>query len=73
VTLDPERLPPAGSFVLVDEEWMRILSVSGGEAAVERGARGTTATAHAPRALVHHGERVEREIPLPVLREEWLR
>jgi prepilin-type N-terminal cleavage/methylation domain-containing protein len=71
--LDPERLPPPGSFVLVDEEWMRILSVAGGEASVERGARGTSPTAHAARAVVHHGERVEREVPLAVLREDWLR
>jgi prepilin-type N-terminal cleavage/methylation domain-containing protein len=71
--LDPERLPPPGSFVLVEEEWMRLLSVAGGEASVERGARGTSPTAHAARALVHHGERVEREVPLAVLREDWLR
>ncbi len=69
--LDPDRLPPQGSCVLVDEEWMRILSVAGGAVSVERGARGTNPSAHAARTLVHHGERVVREIPLAVLREDW--
>ncbi len=68
---DAERLPPAGSFVLVDEEWMQILSAGGGEASVKRGERGTLPTAHQPGALVHHGARCVREIPLPMLREDW--
>jgi prepilin-type N-terminal cleavage/methylation domain-containing protein len=71
--LDVDRLPAQGAFLLVDEEWMRLVSVAGGEARVERGARGTSPTAHAARRIVHHGQRVEREVPLPVLREEWLR
>ncbi len=69
--VDTDRLPQAGSFVLVDEEWMQILSAGSGEVSVKRGERGTLPAAHEPGALLHHGTRSAREIPFPMLREDW--
>jgi len=68
---DEARLPEAGGWILVDEEWMRLGPVSRGSAAVERAGRGTRAAAHAAGALVHHGTRLVREVPVGTSREDW--
>lgn len=68
---DGRRLPAAGALILVDDEWMRVVSVDGERVAVERGQRATRATTHAAEALVHHGWRLVREIPVDMTREDW--
>jgi hypothetical protein len=68
--IDGERLPPAGSTVLVDEEWLELLSVEGASATVRRALRGTRAAVHEAGALVRSGRRSVREIPLGPLRWE---
>ena len=68
---DGRKLPPAGTMILVDEEWMRVQSVNGDRVGVERGRRATRAAAHAVDTLVHHGWRVAREIPVDMTREDW--
>ena len=68
---DETRLPPPGSMILVDEEWMKILSTSRGKVAVERGMRGTRPAVHQTNTLVHHGNRAVREVPIPMTREDW--
>jgi len=69
---DGERLPRGpDAHVLVDQEWMRILSVDGHTAAVQRGQRGTRATLHDRNAMVHHGERLVREVVVATYREDW--
>jgi prepilin-type N-terminal cleavage/methylation domain-containing protein len=69
--VDELVLPPAGRMILVDEEWMKVVSVSRGQVAVERGLRGTRAAVHEAGALIHHGNRALREIPIPMTREDW--
>jgi prepilin-type N-terminal cleavage/methylation domain-containing protein len=68
---DGRRLPAPGAHVLLDDEWMRVVSVSENRATVERAQRGTGRMAHAADALVHHGWRAVREIPVDVTREDW--
>lgn len=68
--LDGERLPAAGSALLVGEEWLELLSVDGPRATVRRALRGTRAMAHEAGALVRSGRRSVREIPLGPLRWE---
>jgi len=69
--LDGRRLPEPGAHVLVDSEWMELLSVSGEVVSVRRGARGTNPAAHAAGALVHHGRSAVREVPIGTFREDW--
>lgn len=69
---DGDRLPRGdAAFVLVDAEWMRITSVDGRQASVQRGQRGTTPVTHAVGALVHYGQRLVREVPIATYREDW--
>lgn len=69
---DPQRIPrEEGAFVLVDTEWMQVLSVSGTSVAVKRGQRGTKSVGHAAGAMVHYGLRLLREIPISTYREDW--
>jgi type II secretory pathway pseudopilin PulG len=69
---DPTRVPrEEGACVLVDGEWMRVLSVAGSSVSVKRGVRGTKAASHAPGALLHYGLRLVREIPVATYREDW--
>jgi prepilin-type N-terminal cleavage/methylation domain-containing protein len=68
---DGRRLPAPGAFLLLDDEWLRLVSVRDERAAVERGRRGTRAATHAAGTLVHHGWRIVREIPIDMTREDW--
>lgn len=68
---DGRRLPEPGAFVLLDAEWMQVVSTSGERLSVKRGARGTTPAPHEPGALVHHGMRVVREVPIATHQEDW--
>ncbi len=66
-----DRLPPAGTLVLVGEEWMEVLSLDGDRASVKRARRGTTARPHAEGETVHYGWVIEREVSVPLYREDW--
>ena len=68
---DGRKLPPRGEMILIDEEWLKLSSVDGNRVSVERGQRGTRAVVHPPGALIHHGWRMVRDIPLPMTREDW--
>lgn len=68
---DPDRLPEPGAMILVEEEWMEILSISGQNVSVKRGQRGTRKTNHDPGVVIHHGWRISRAIPIPLYREDW--
>lgn len=68
---DGERLPGPGRMILVGEEWMEVLAVSGDRATVKRGQRGTAARQHQAGALVHYGWNVERDVAVPLYREDW--
>ena len=68
---DSEKLPPAGSMILIDEEWMEVGDRGRGYAFVKRGRRGTLPRAHPSGALIHYGMRLEREFLIPVSRESW--
>jgi len=64
-------LPPPGAMIQVDDEWMELLSASGRHASVKRGARGTTARQHDRGALMHFGSSVQRDVAVPLYREDW--
>jgi hypothetical protein len=66
-----ERLPAPGSMVLIGEEWMEVLTVDGDRAGVKRGRRGTAARPHGAGATVHFGWVVQREVAVPLYREDW--
>jgi prepilin-type N-terminal cleavage/methylation domain-containing protein len=68
---DERRLPPPGTFLLVDEEWMELLAVSGATVSVKRAQRGSRATSHESGTLAHHGWRIVREVSVPLYREDW--
>jgi hypothetical protein len=69
---DGERIPrEEGSFVLLDAEWMRVLSIDGRSVSVKRGERGTKIVGHARGAMVHYGLRLVREVPVATYREDW--
>ncbi len=69
---DGRRLPTeTGAYVLIDAEWMRITSIDGGRATVQRAQRGTSAALHASGALVHWGLALVREVPVATYREDW--
>ena len=68
---DERFLPPRATYVLVDEEWMEVLQVLGRRVSVRRGARSSRPAFHEPGALVHHGWRLTREVPIALAREEW--
>ncbi len=66
-----DRLPPVGSFLRLDAEWMEVRKVYGDNVSVRRGARGSEAKAHEAGAMVHFGETIVREIPISLYREDW--
>lgn len=68
---DSDKLPPKGSMILVDEEWMQVGDRGPGYALVQRGRRGTLPAAHPQGVLVHYGLSMERELLVPVSRENW--
>jgi len=68
---DGRKLPPAGALILIDEEWMKVVSVHDGRVAVERARRATRAAVHPSDSLVHHGWRSERDITVDMTREDW--
>jgi prepilin-type N-terminal cleavage/methylation domain-containing protein len=70
---DDLRAPEEGTFVLVDEEWIKVTSVSGRRLSVRRGERGTRARPHEQDAVLHYGWRVVREVDVPLHREDWVR
>jgi len=63
---DPRRLPAPGTFLLLGEEWVELVSVAGDEARVQRGRRTSVPTWHDARTLLHHGHRLAREVTIPV-------
>jgi hypothetical protein len=71
IVADGMRLPEGGTHILVDEEWMLLLSKSGDRVNVKRAQRGTLAGAHKPGTLVQYGWSTTREIPIAMFREDW--
>lgn len=68
---DEQGLPDKDAMVLVDEEWMRVLSTGRGYALVQRAQRGTRASIHEAGTMIHWGNPMTRELPVPTMREEW--
>lgn len=69
-----DSLPRAtGSHVLIGGEWMRVVAVDGDYVTVQRGARATLPAPHAAEALVHFGQSVVTEIPIPMYQDDWSR
>ena len=68
---DDVHLPPVGTLLLIDEEWVELTSVSGRQVSVKRARRGSRAGGHAPGALLHYGAASVREIPIATYREDW--
>jgi len=68
----PELLPPSGSLVLVGEEWVEI-GYPGSRTTIRRAQRGTAARPHRAGTPVQIGRRFEREIAIPLHREDWRR
>jgi hypothetical protein len=67
----PERLPAEGTWILMGEEWLRLLSSGSREVRVERGARGSVAARHPIGTPLLFGERHVREVVVPLHREDW--
>jgi type II secretory pathway pseudopilin PulG len=61
----------AGRHLLIEGEWMELIRVRGDRVHVRRARRATEATEHAPGALVHWGEPVTIEVPIPTYRDDW--
>jgi hypothetical protein len=68
---DDAKLPEPGAHLLLDSEWMLLVSVSGRSASVKRGQRGTQAAPHEAGTLVHFGRATAREVPIATHREDW--
>lgn len=69
---DGRRVPRGDdAFVKVGGEWMQVLGVDGDLVRVRRGVRGTAARRHVAGELVHHGQRLVREVPVATYREDW--
>jgi prepilin-type N-terminal cleavage/methylation domain-containing protein len=69
---DGRRLPRGeDALVLVDGEWMGVVSVTGDRVQVRRGLRATGARRHAAGAMLHYGQRLVREVPVATYREDW--
>jgi hypothetical protein len=68
---DGQRLPEVGAHLLLDEEWMKLLSVNGDRIRVERAKRGTLGQPHQTGGLVQYGWSMSREVPIGVFREDW--
>ncbi len=68
----PERIPRGDdTWILIDQEWMKVRSVHGSTVSVQRGERGSATVAHTQDAMVHFGIRMIREVPIAVYRENW--
>lgn len=66
------RLPRGeDALVKIGGEWMRVLAVDGDQVRVRRGERGTEARRHESGEMVHYGQRLVREIPVALYREDW--
>jgi type II secretory pathway pseudopilin PulG len=73
LVVDDGRRVPQGddTYVLLDAEWMKVVSVDGKRVVVERGQRGTTPVGHDKDTLVHHGLRMVTEVTIAGHREDW--
>ena len=60
-----------GAFILVGGEWMEVQSVNGDRINVRRGERGTLRQGHAAGELVHFGQTVTSEVPIPLYADDW--
>lgn len=63
--------PRSGQHVLVGGEWMEVVRVRGDRVGVRRAKRATEAVEHARGVLVHWGEPVTLEVPIPTYRDDW--
>jgi prepilin-type N-terminal cleavage/methylation domain-containing protein len=68
---DGQKLPAEGAHILIDSEWMKVVSISGDTLVVQRAQRGTKPLSHAAGAMVHHGEALSREVVVLTSREDW--
>jgi len=68
---DATKLPPPGTFLLLDEEWLELVGTSANEARVRRAQRGTRAAEHKAGTWLRYGERSLREVVVPAQREDW--
>jgi Flp pilus assembly pilin Flp len=68
---DPQRLPRNGEMIKIGGEWLQITDRAGSRVTVRRGERGTQATVHQAGARIHYGERLVREVPIELYREDW--
>lgn len=67
----PELVPAPGTLVLLGEEWIRVQRVSGTRVRIERAQRGSGARPQRAGTPLQVGRRFEREIQLPLFREDW--
>jgi hypothetical protein len=68
---DSTRLPQVGTFILIGDEWVKLLSNSGDIVRIERGQRGTMPTPHKAGLMLQFGWSMVREVPIGVFREDW--
>lgn len=68
---DPLRLPRNGEMIKIGGEWLEIRDRAGSRVTVKRGMRGSQSTVHEAGARIHYGERVVREVPIELYREDW--
>ena len=69
---DARHLPDTdNAHVLIDGEWMEVVTRSGPELTVRRAARGTQALTHAQGSMVHWGQPTVREVVVSGYREDW--
>ncbi|MCP3916718.1 MAG: hypothetical protein GY711_14275 [bacterium] len=67
-----DRIPKReGLFLLVDAEWLEVINVRGDTVNVKRGARATQPVAHDAGAMVHFGEPIVIEVPIPLYVDDW--
>lgn len=66
-----DRVPLKDTYVLLEEEWMLVLSRGSNTLQVKRGQRGTRAQAHDGNGLLHFGRRLVRDIPIAQGRGDW--
>jgi prepilin-type N-terminal cleavage/methylation domain-containing protein len=66
-----ERLPQAGSHLLLGEEWVRLVGVAGRFADVQRAQRGTRRAHLASGTPAQFGRTIVRDVPVALYREDW--
>lgn len=71
VTRGELLLRSKGAHVMIGGEWMVLVGVEGDFIKVQRGARATLPSAHASGQMVHFGQRVVTEVPIPMYVEDW--